>query len=71
VTGFHIIMQGVLWDGEEMSVRTFPTLCTQEVSDVIMDSQMFLQHVFPSEGLSTLITAMAFHSCSGQRVYHF
>ena len=40
---------------------TFPALRTQEVSDVIVDPEVLLQHVLPGEGFVTLITAVALH----------
>lgn len=41
---------------------TFPTFGAQEVPHIVMDPQVLLQHVLPSKGLSTLITAVALHT---------
>lgn len=41
---------------------TFPTLCTQKVSDVIVNPKVLLQHVLPCERFVTLITAVALHT---------
>lgn len=53
-------VSGEVFDVAERTL-TFPALRTQEVSDVIVDPEVLLQHVLPGEGLVTLITAMALH----------
>lgn len=41
---------------------TFPTLRTQILPDVVMDTHVLLQHVLPGKGLPTLLTGVAFHT---------
>lgn len=50
---------------------TFPTLCTQEVSDVIVNPEVLLQHVLPGKGFATLVAAVALHSWIKTHTYEY
>lgn len=41
---------------------TLSALCTEEVSDVVVDPEVLLQHVLPRKGFVTLVTAVALHT---------
>lgn len=40
---------------------TFPALCAQEISDVVVNPEVLFQHVLPREWFVALITAVALH----------
>lgn len=48
---------------------TFPTLGTKEVSNVVVDPQVLLQHVLPRKGFATLVTAVALHPCGMRKPF--
>ena len=41
--------------------QTFSALGTQEVPDVIVDPEVFLQHVLPGERLAALVAGVTLH----------
>jgi len=44
--------------------RTFPALCTQVVTVVIVNPEVLLQHVLPCERFAARVTAVALHPCT-------
>lgn len=41
---------------------TLSALCTQKVSDVVVDPEVLLQHVLPRKRFVALVAAVAFHA---------
>lgn len=58
----RLVTAGTTDHGPLKEHPTLSALCTEEVSDVVVDPEVLLQHVLPRKGFVTLVTTVALHT---------